>query len=300
MDIHHLRIFTAVFRNRSFSGASREMGLSQPTVTEHIKNIETELGLRLFDRLGRSIIPTAEAETLYAHSLKIIDDMRLMEDAVRNASGNIRGEISIGASTIPGTYILPALAAEFGKAHPDISFNIVIDDSRRITDMVIAHDLMMGIAGSVLEPDKLMYEPFARDSLVLVARPGLVASNSVGINDLVSLPFILREEGSGTRNATEKFLNANEIAIASLRVVAKLGSTAAVKEAVKAGLGVSIISNLAVKDSVAHGDLVEIPISGATISRAFHLITHRKRTMPAHYNLFLKFLAGTSAVELAD
>lgn len=292
MDIHHLTIFSSVYRNRSFSRASEELGLSQPTVTEHMKKLESELGRKLFDRTGRAIYPTREAEILYSRSLEVLDAMDRLKDDMASAGGKIGGELIIGASTIPGTYILPSLASEFRKDHESVTFEIVIEDSRRIGEMVLSHDLMLGVVGSTVEDKRLEQVPFMGDRLILACSDGVIKKDSVGINELAGIPFILREEGSGTRRNMETYLESRGLDVRSLNVGATLGSTDAVKQALLAGLGASILSNLAVEAELRSGLLKEIKIRGAKITRSFHLITHKKRTLPGHYQAFYDYLSG--------
>src|SRR5512143_3620760 len=115
MDIHHLRVFTTVFRNRSFSKASEELHLTQPTVSDHVKALEDELHCRLFDRLGRSIIPTKEADLLYSHSAELIEKADALKELIGQSKNTITGELNVGASTIPGTYVIPRIIADFTK-----------------------------------------------------------------------------------------------------------------------------------------------------------------------------------------
>lgn len=287
-----MTIFSSVYRNRSFSRASEELGLSQPTVTEHMKKLESELGRKLFDRTGRTIYPTPEAELLYTRTLQVLDAMERLKDDMASAAGEVGGQLVIGASTIPGTYILPLLASEFRRQHESVTFEIVIEDSRRIGEMVLNHDLILGVVGSAVEDKRLKHVPFTGDSLILACSEGLIRKDSISVDELAGIPFILREEGSGTRRNMEAFLESRGLNVGSLNVGAILGSTDAVKQALLAGLGVSILSNLAVEAELKSGRLKEIKIKGAKITRSFYLITHRKRTLPNHYQAFYDFLGG--------
>ena len=290
MDIHHLKIFAAVFRHRSFTRASAVLNISQPTISEHIKNLEAELNCSLFDRLGRSILPTRAAEGLYPRAAQILDALGKLREEMAAATVQVRGELVIGASTIPGTYILPRLAAAFKNKHPNISFTILIEDSRQITDKVLNHEILLGIVGARMESGSLEYQPLVEDEMVLAAPPGLVSQKTVQAADLLTMPFLLREEGSGTRRIMEGFLAAQQIEVGQLQIVAVLGSTASVKEAMRAGLGVSVLSRLAIVDDLASGQLVEIPIKGMRMRRDFYLIFHRKRTLPVLYQAFFESL----------
>ena len=285
-----MRIFTSVFGNRSFSKASKQLNISQPTISEHIKNLEAELGCSLFDRLGRSIIPTREADLMYPGAMHIIEEADRLKEAVVSSSGAMRGEMIIGASTIPGSYILPGLCHDFRAEHPEVSFRVLIEDSQKVTEMVLAHEVLMGVVGSRMEPGRLKYMSFYEDELVFVASPALGIKGPIGVKKLYELPFILREEGSGTRKTMEEHLRKSGTAEMDLNVAAVLGSTDAVKQAVKAALGVSALSRVAVSDELAHGSLMEIKVRGLKMARDFFIVTHKKRIMPAPYSAFFKFL----------
>ena len=290
MDIHHLKIFVSVYRNRSFTRASEELFISQPTISEHIKNLEHSLDCRLFDRLGRSIMPTTEADVLYPRALELLDDIDSIQQEISAAGTGIRGKLTIGASTIPGTYILPRLAYSFKKKYPDVAFEILIEDSGRITNMVLQHELLCGIVGARVSSDKLYYSSLLEDELVLVAPRKMLTQKTIRLEKLGTIPFLQREKGSGTRQTFENLLGKNNIGIDSFNIVATLGSTSAVKQAVKEGLGASVISRIAVQEELDSGILHEIPIRNMKMKRKFYLVRQKKRTLPPQYISFCAHL----------
>jgi DNA-binding transcriptional LysR family regulator len=290
MDIHHLRIFVSVYKNRSFTRASEEMHISQPTISEHMKNLENSLGCKLFDRLGRSILPTTEADLLYPKTLQLLDDLGRIQEEITAAGTSIKGQLIIGASTIPGTYILPRLAYSFKKQYPDVAFEILIEDSAKITGMVLQHDLPYGIVGAKIISDKLFYEPLFEDELVLVATKKVLAQKTVTLKKLASVPFLQREIGSGTRHTFENFLSKSNTATDDFNIVATLGSTSAVKQAVKESLGASVISRIAVQEELGNKKLQEITIRGLRMKRKFYLVRQKKRTLPPRYSVFCSHL----------
>lgn len=290
MEIHHLKIFVSVYKNRSFTRASELLHISQPTISEHVKNLESSLNCKLFDRLGRSIMPTREADVLFPKAVKLLDDLgRILEEVAATGTG-IRGSLQIGASTIPGSYILPVEAHAFKQLYPDVSFEILIEDSARITEMVLRHDLLCGIVGAIMEPGRLDYLPVVEDELILVASPGMKLKKNVSLKDLEQIPFLLREKGSGTRQTTENHLNKKQTDLNRFTIVATLGSTSSIKQAAKAGLGAAILSRIAVREELADGILREIPINGLRIRRSFYLVRRKNRTLPAQYQAFCDHL----------
>ncbi|MBA3014901.1 MAG: LysR family transcriptional regulator [Desulfobulbaceae bacterium] len=292
MDFHQPKVFASVFRHKSFTKASDEMCVSQPTISEHIKNLEHEFSCKLFDRLGRTIAPTQRAERLYPKVLRLLDNAIRLQEEFKAEEGQVQGELIIGASTIPGTYILPRQACLFRQQYPDTSFEISIHDSREIIDMVLNHSLLCGVVGAKME-NQLHYVPLTEDELVLVAAQGLITTPLLTAADLAQIPLLMREEGSGTRDSMIHLLEEAGISLDTMTVVATLGSSAAVKEAVKEGLGAAWISRIAVQDSLSLGELVEIPYPGLFQSRRFYLVTHKKRTLPHHYQVFYEYLRAS-------
>lgn len=291
MDIHQLRIFASVYRNRSFSKASEQLYISQPTISEHIKNLEKSLGCSLFDRLGRKIEPTSEADLIFPKALQLIEDLEGINDIVLKSVQRVKGRLFIGASTIPGTYMLPRLAASFRSHYPDVSFEIQVGDTKRITDSLIHHEFFLGIVGAIMEPKVLHYEPFLEDELVFAGAPQFMEQMDEKSLKIYQVPFLLREEGSGTRKIMEDFLQKMQISLKKMNVVAVLGSTDAIKQAIKVGLGTSILSRLAIAEELANGTLLEMQL-GEEMKRSFYLATHKKRTLPGQYKAFYDFLVA--------
>lgn len=197
------------------------------------------------------------------------------------------GELIIGASTIPGEYIIPRLASSFKTSYPGVSFEIRIGDSAEIVDGVADNDLLIGIVGARIPSRKVNYQPFLEDELILVAAADADIPGTIDLAGLAALPFLLREEGSGTRRNIEAFLAKKDLGLEHLRICATLGSSTAIKESVKTGLGVSIISRFAMHDELAAGLVKEIRIKGMTMKRSFYIISAPKRSLPNHYRLFL-------------
>jgi DNA-binding transcriptional LysR family regulator len=290
MDIHHLKIFVSVYKNKSFTRASEELHISQPTISEHIKNLENSLDCKLFDRLGRSIMPTTEADVLYPKALRLLDDLDRIQEEISAAGTGVKGKLVIGASTIPGAYILPRVAYSFKKQYPKVGFEILIEDSAKITSLVLQHELLCGIVGARMTSDKLFYEPLIEDELVLVATKKILAQKTITLAKLTTIPFLLREIGSGTRQTFENFLEKYNVSTDEFNIVATLGSTSAVKQAVKEGLGASVISRIAVQEELDNNILHEIKIKNLSMMRSFYLVRQKKRTLPSQYQAFYQHL----------
>lgn len=290
MDIHHLKVFASVFKNKSFSKASEELYLTQPTISNHIKSLEDEIGCNLFDRLGRSIIPTKEAEVLYNLSTELIEKVENIKEAIINIKKEIAGNLTIGASSIPGVYLIPKIISEFKKNHPAISFQIIISDSKEISEKVSEHELLIGIVGAKISDENLKYTTFVEDELIAISAPNFTEKKNLTLKELIKYPMVLREDGSGTRKVTEKYFSDKGISLDDIQIAGFFGSTDSVKQAVKAGLGVSILSKYSVYEELSHKTLEAIKLSDIEMKRKFYIVTHRKRTLPRLYAVFLEHL----------
>lgn len=289
MDIHQLRVFISVFKNKSFSKAAKELFLTQPTISEHIKTLEEELNCKLFDRFGKVIIPTKEAEILYEKAREVVEKVENLKDVLQKIKSTPSGNLYIAASSIPGTYILPKLISSFKKIYPKISIQIDISDSKSVIESLLSGEILLGIVGTKLHKSKIDYFPFMDDELV-IASPNFIEESLIEPEEILKYPFIMREEGSGTKKEMEKWLEEMGIDIEKLNIVCTLSSTDAVKEAIKNGMGISILSIHSIKDELEYKKLKIVKIKNYKMSRIFYVATHTIRSLPYIYKLFYEFL----------
>jgi DNA-binding transcriptional LysR family regulator len=196
--------------------------------------------------------------------------------AMEELSGLLRGLLVVGGSTIPSSYVLPALFALFRAKHPGVALQLVTGDSREIVDRLLAADVEVGVIGAPSGERELEERKVGEDRLVLVVPPAhpLARAKGVTVADVAAHPLVLREEGSGTRAAAEKALREAARGKAPVfKAACEVGSTEAIKAAVRAGLGAAFVSNLAIADEVRAGTLVEVPVSGFDVRRPFYLVT---------------------------
>lgn len=298
MDIHQFKIFMAVWETGSFSQAARKVYLTQPTVSGHIQSLEEQAGARLFNRDGRKITPTKAGELLYPYARQIL---RLQTQASRDLSlflDSEKGSLEIGGSNIPGQYILPVLLGRFKKNHPDIQLMLRIGDTASIIDAVASGELELGMVGAVLYKKALSFKACFDDELVLVIPPGhpLADRKEVIPADLRHEIFIVREKGSGTRFAAARALESTgEFNPNQLKIIAEMGSTEAIRQAVKAGLGCAILSKRAVEDDVRHGLIRSPELKGVDMHRQFYLVHHEKRSLSPLALAFKKVIMKISS-----
>jgi DNA-binding transcriptional LysR family regulator len=298
MDLRQLEVFAKVYELRSFSKAGQALFLTQPTVSERISLLEGELSVRLFDRGGRETTPTRAGDLLFGYAKRILGLHAETKRAMDQFVGKIAGELALGGSTIPGEYILPALIGRFKEKHPEISISLLIRDTQGILDLVMEGRVEFGVVGAKINQRSLEYAPLLPDDLVLVVPSNHPwnGTQSVTLDALKEVPLVIREKGSGTRHFLEEALREAGVELESLKVVGVMGSTQAIKEAVKAGVGLSVISKRAVKEECAHGLLWCVKIEGLKAVRHFYVVTHKERTRSPLAEAFLTFLHSEGGV----
>ncbi|MDA8421744.1 MAG: selenium metabolism-associated LysR family transcriptional regulator [Nitrospiraceae bacterium] len=292
MDLHQIEIFCTLVTLRSFSKTAETLYLTQPTVSGHIKNLESELGVKLVDRLGRRAMPTDAGEVLFRYGQKLLVLRDHAQQEIAALSGQISGILKIGGSTIPGAYILPSFIGAFKKTHPSVAVQLVIDDTAKMTEAILSGDLHIGVVGACLVEPQLETYPFLRDELVIAvpATHAWAGKRTVALAALKGEPFILREKGSGTRRIMEERLGKEGVSIADLKIVAVMGSSDAVRQSVKGGLGISILSSRAIHDDVRAGRLAAVRVKGVPIERSFSIILRKGKSRSPLCRTFLDFL----------
>ncbi len=297
MELRKIEAFCLVVELKSFTRAAEAMLLSQPTVSEHVHSLENELGHKLLDRLGRQVEPTPAGRLFYSHGRKILATTKRAIAAIEQFSGRIAGRLLIGSSTIPGTYILPDLIGRFHQRYPAVRTTLQITGSRIIAQNLLAGELELGVVGATWNETGLQWREIFADELVLAVQAGhpLAGKKTVTLEDVVKEPFILREQESGTRKVFAEVLKANGMTENVLHEVAEIGSTAAIKEAVKAGIGVSILSSRALQDGITYGTMAAIRLQDVDLYRHFYLISRQNRELTPVSTVFMNYLLKTAA-----
>jgi DNA-binding transcriptional LysR family regulator len=239
-SFRELEIFCKVVELGSFSRAAEAVFLVQASVSERIASLENKIGTRLLDRLGRKVIPTTAGELLYKHATLLLEMKETAQAEIENFLGLKQGKFSWAAAPYPGEYILPNLIGRFNKIYPHLTVKLIIADSGEIENRVLAGELEIGVIGSESLHSNLACQKLWEDELVLavpVQHPWS-QRKTIALQDLRNTPFILREEGSGTLKILEAYLReAGENGTTVLQVSARFGSSTAVKEGIKSGLG---------------------------------------------------------------
>ena len=294
MTLRQIEVFLAVAREKSFSLAAGKIHLSQPTLSEHVLELERELGKPLFFRKGRAVTLTEAGRVFepYASSMAAaVEDAR---QAIGELDGLSHGSLLVGASTTPGLYVLPGIIARFRARYPGIELKLQIANSRLIEERVRARELDLGVVGGhMLPPGQECLAAGLLDELVLVVAPRhpWARRRDIAPARLAEAPLLMREEGSATRRVTERALRQAGI---TFRTAMELDHTEAIKQAVMAGLGVAFLSIHAVQGEVATRRIRALRLRGLRIHRHFHVIHHSARRLGASARAFMQALEGTA------
>lgn len=302
MDLWQLHVFCKVVEHSSFSTAGNIVHLSQPTVSSHIKDLEDHLGCRLIDRLPKKVIPTKAGELLYTYACRLLALRDEAENALSTFQGTIKGELLIGGSTIPGVYILPKVIGAFSKTYPDVKICLEMGDTEKIIHATLMGRLELGVVGAKSDDHRILEEPILEDNLQLVI-PGdhrWAQKKSISLGQVKKEPFIAREPGSGTLKSIQLRLAQKGCRVEEFNITAQMGSTEAIRQAIKSNIGVSILSRLAVSDDIETGRLAALDIQGVSFKRHFYLIRARHRTPTPAGRVFIDFLLSQKLASSAN
>ncbi len=291
MDMRKLEAFCRVYEQRSFSKAAKELFLSQPTVSSHISSLEAELGVLLFDRLGRTTLPTEAAEVLYDSAHVVFEKLDEVKTKIQLLQDKVVGELHLGGSTIPATYILPVIMGAFAAQYPEVSFQIDVGNCKSIMDKVDSGDLLLGIVGAKPHAPGLEADLILEDDVVVVAHSchaTSFANTPVSIQDLALVPWVIRKKGSGTRAAFENAVESYNI-LSQLDVRACVDNTATAMECVLAGLGVTVTSTAVVERYKGRADLCVLDVPDLRLKRQFYLTYRTDRRLFPAAEAFVRF-----------
>jgi DNA-binding transcriptional LysR family regulator len=251
MTLRQLEVFLAIARARSYRQAAEALHTSQPALSQHVRELEAALGVRLFDRLSRGVVMTEAGRLLEERAKRVFATLTDVHQVLGELQGLQRGSLLVGASTTPGIYVLPAVIGEFRRRHPGIELRLRIANSRVIEGAIRAHEVDLGVVGGHgLAPGEECLAAGLVDELVLIVGPKhrWARRREVVPADLPEEPLLVREEGSATRRVTERALDQAGV---RWRASMELDHTEAIKQAVMAGLGVAFVSVHAVRGEVA-------------------------------------------------
>ncbi len=276
MSDRRLQVFHTVARLMSFTKAAEALHMTQPAVTFQIRQLEEQFNTRLFDRGRNRISLTDAGSRVFEYADRIFALYAEMEQGVRELTGDISGALTIGASTTIAEYMLPTLLGDFKQRYPEIAIHLKVSNSEGIVSLVERNAIDLGVVESPVANRNLVVEPCKQDELVAIVPPGhdLALLDPVACRRVLDYPFICREEGSGTREVINDYLDGLLGGAGALKVAMELGSPEAVKGAVEAGMGVSIVSKATVQKELKLATLVALRLE-PPLFRPFSFV-HRK------------------------
>ncbi len=292
MNLNLFKTYVRVVETKNLSRTAEEFGLSQPAVTKQIQSLEDYYGVLLLERAGRRLKPTEAGETLYQCAREVIKLLERTDSVMETVVESKRGNLNLGASTIPGQYILPDYIKKFADNFPYISISLNISDTEKIYKKIADRELDIGLVGAWLPNRKVEGFKWLPDELLLLVPENhhLAGQAEVKVEDLLHDKWIFREKGSGTRKATEELLSKHGIKKEDLHISIEAGSTEAALASVESEIGISIVSSWAIGKAYPHRRVKSLKLKGPGSTRYFYIIYPRQKSRRKAVENFLQFI----------
>lgn len=291
MNLKHVEVFVKIAETKSFSKTAKELFLTQPTVSTHMASLEANLGTKLIARTTKEVNLTDNGELFYTYAKKMMLLAEEMENLFADKASVPVREVSIAASSIPAHYILPKLLPKIREKFPDVVFQIKESNSETVAKQISNKEVDIGFTGAKYDYYGCVYNPICDDEVVLIT-PGTDRYRDFQLaKDLKWLynePVIMRPVGSGTRKEAERLLARRAISVDNLQVIAEIESSEVIKKSVRNGMGVAVMSMLAVKEEIEEGTLLAIPISKAENNRKLYVVNNKFTDEPEPIQYLLR------------
>ncbi len=290
MELRHIETFLKIAELKSFTRAADELCITQPTVSKQIVDLEHFFEVRLIDRTKRTVTLTKAGEIFYQYAVDMVNLKKDAVDAIASFRGLKKGKMTLGASTIPGIYIMPRLLSDFKKQYAGINFELIIADTKDIIEKMENGFLDFGIVGSKVETHKVEFKKLVDDTIIFIAPPDF--PDSMTLHQFRESPLIVRERGSGTRNTVESaFTKIKDMDRSRLNIIAELSDNEAIKQAVMNGMGMAYISKLAADRPIRDGMVKKVAIEGVPeIKRSFFIITRKGKTILPQVKVLMEIM----------
>src|ERR671937_2069767 len=291
MDTRQLAAFCTVVERKSFSQAAERLGVTQPAVSLQVRSLEKRLGRKLLDRSGRRVEPTEAGLALYQGAQRLLAlEGELLAELEAGDGAELGGTLEVGASTGPGSTVVPVLLCEFQRQHPRVGISLSISDTQSVVERVADRELELGVVGAARRHRGVVFEPFFRDEVVLAVPPGhRFAGRTVGLGELREEQLIVMQEGAGVRQVIEDELRRAGTRLRELEPRLELGLQESAKAAVVAGYGVTFISRAAIEADLAAGTLASARVKGLDPAREISLVRSAGRSTTRAAQAFLDF-----------
>ena len=287
-----LKVFITVANTKNFSKAAKVLNLTQPAISFQIQTLEQYYQTMLFDRVNRHVKLTESGELLLEYALSMNDLQAELERKMQQLTGQVKGNLTIGASRTVGEYIMPYVVSEFKKEYPDVDIALEIYNTKQVEKNIMNNTIDVGLVESDISNKKLLYQDFLDDELVLIVSSNhrWASEDSVSLLELKDEPFIIREAGSGSRLVFEQALLDSDFDIENLNIIMEIGNITAIKTIVASGLGVSVVSKWAAEDMVKSGEVCILRIKEFTIFRKLSIILNNDFFESEACSKFIRFL----------
>lgn len=294
MDLKQLETFVEVAKLKSFSKAADRLFITQPTVTNHIQNLEKELGSVLINRMGKTISLTKSGTLLYKNAMEILNAVEMTKFELDSFKGSIQGKLDIISSSVPRKYLLPGLIHNFLQKYPDVTFSISNNDSKDVVSKILDGEYDFGFVGAKYDCLNLEYLEIMDDRLVLIVPPDfrkdLENFDEISIKEIIDEKFISREIGSGTRNTLENSLKDVGVDMGDLKIVANIEDTESIKELVSLGTGLGFLSDKEIIHDLKINRYKVLNLKELNLNRYFYFVYHKNRVLSPLGNTFKKFV----------
>lgn len=283
-----IKVFETVARHLSFSRAARELHMSQPGVSIHLRQLEKHTGLPLFEQVGRKVFLTPAGREMLQHSRIIIEHFNATDEALAELKGIHRGLLNIAVIS-SGDYFFPGLLAEFRRRHDGVTVRLTVNNREEVVRLLLENSTDLTVLLHPPDDADMVAEPFAPQPLVIVAPPDhkLVQHHGIPLQSLVGEPFLLREQGSDTRLTIDEYLYD---AGCRFNIAMEIRSTETIKQAVAAGMGLSFLSAHVIEDERKLGRLVVLDVEGFPVIRRWHVVHHKNKRLSPVAVAFKEFL----------
>lgn len=290
MADRRLQVFFAVAKQGSFTRAAESLFMTQPAVTFQIKQLEEQFNCRLFERQHLKIALTDEGRLVYEYAERILALSDEMAGRIAEITGQMGGQLVVGASTTLGEHVLPAVLADFNAEHPQVQLRLCVGNSESIKTRVVESSIDVGFIGGEGDPKLLSNDVVGQERIVVVCDPTHPFAKQAAVipGDLLEYEYVARESGSGTRDCVADYFRQQKLEADQLKVVMELGSPGAVKGVVKTGLGFALMSQLAVVDELKRGELVAVPLD-PPLTRPISMLMPKERFRSRTISAFIDF-----------
>jgi DNA-binding transcriptional LysR family regulator len=302
VDLLRIETFLHAAENLNFSETARILHLSQPTVSHHIKNLEKDLDVELFERQGAALKLTEAGRLLVPWAKKVLRDSIEMQEMMNSLKEGIAGNLYIACSTTAGKYVLPQLAARFSLRHPRIHTTLLRCTPASVVPNLLEGEANLGVVSSEIREKEMELQPFFQDSIVIIVPHNhpFVSRSKILPEDLLGEPIIMREETSGTRRIVLSELAKHDISLDDLEIFMQIGNAEAIIRTVAAGYGISFVSKLAAVYALERRNVVSVPVEGLNLVRTIYMVRKRLKNANRAQDAFWSFVHDASNKDLIE